>query len=160
MTIQITNFQNIMTEDIHDNCKREHSKEILDQNKTKKPAGQIPNSESLCMMSKHFSDLQVLSALLKVKHWGLGGDWFYSLSVAFLSKYLRALKLSTFWVSKAIQVSPSQVLCSGNPAMWLGSRHLLVMEEKLLSSFPDSKSRTTIWPELPKFCCLLGLEHF
>ena len=51
---------------------RKHSEETLDQSKVKNQAGQTPNSESPCLMSKHSSDLQLLSVLLTATHLSFG----------------------------------------------------------------------------------------
>lgn len=75
-----------MVQNIHSQAKKEeieHSEEVQDQSKTKNPAGQTPNSSSLCLMSKYsrsltpfrFVDYNILLLLRLVLHLATSFPW-------------------------------------------------------------------------------------
>lgn len=76
---------------------KEHREETPDQSKIGNSAGQTPNSVTSCLMSKHSSDLQPLSALLTTTHVFLL-SWFHSQLAAFLGRSPTTLAFPTSWV--------------------------------------------------------------
>lgn len=74
-----------MVQNIHSQAKKkmEHSEEVQDQSKTKNPAGQTPNSSSLCLMSKYsrsltlfrFIDYNILLLLGLIPHLVIRFPW-------------------------------------------------------------------------------------
>lgn len=101
-----------------------------------KPAGQTHDFPSPCLMSKCYSDLQLLLALMTTAHlFRLG--WFHSLLAALLGRYPQLWHLQYLGVSKTMQASPSQLHrglsgppCRGEP--WYSPG---------LSGFPESWGR-------------------
>ena len=69
-----------------------------------KPHEKSPNSACLVLMSKHSSDLELLSALFTEAQFFLF-EWFDSLKPAFLSKHSRVLTSPNLGVSKVISIS-------------------------------------------------------
>ena len=78
---------------------RDNSEKLLNQRKTKsknKTVGQTTNSVSPCLMSKHSSDLQLLSVLLTETHFDLL-SWFCFLLATLLGRYPTTLTSPTSW---------------------------------------------------------------
>jgi hypothetical protein len=75
-----------------------HSKRSIVRKKKKKknPPEKTANSAFRCVMSKHSSDFQLLSALLIATHFFFLG-WFHSQLAALLNDSPTDLALSTSW---------------------------------------------------------------
>jgi hypothetical protein len=113
-------------------------------------------------MSNHFSDLQLLPALLTTTHFSLL-SWYHSLLTAFYGRYPTTLSSPAFgdlWVSfsqlhASLDVHTITTLTHAWPH-WLS---LVVEEDSIpLSCILDFEAKT-MWLKAAKLRCLLGHEH-
>ena len=88
----MTHISNMQWHRIYIIIPRQHSKEKQDQIS----AEQTPNSASLCLISKCFSDLQLLSILLTAPNFTPLGQ-FYTLLLILLGRCSRTLESLTSW---------------------------------------------------------------